>query len=372
MASEKATSPSPPRSVGSPAATRQRCSRRASGFSLTEVIGVLAILAILVSIITPSIIKRIKRAHSAKEDANLRTIGASLQREILRSKTIPNAGWAQLVGDELAIPLADVTTSVAGNPRVFLIDPNLHIGTGNLPFTQSQSGSVTPPSSARVMIISSQGEPLPASIVTGVAADSATFDNIWDASGGTAPVGWPPEWQNKGEVLHVFRLNLESLFHRLVISDITIGNAAVISVGGGAPFQIPAGGLSSYYLEGTVIEFHNDGAMESRDLLFGDRSYIYERRVWRGQLWEGKIKDASDLAKALDAFQSARANPSAASGATQAGLVDAYYNYVLNYATWSRAGFPSYDEFDQPTPEYQSLLNARDQVDGVSADLIFQ
>ena len=354
--------------------TSLREARRADGegFTMIEMIGVLAIMAILVAVAVPPIIERMNLARVTKEMRDLPVLAAALNRHILRTKTIPNQDWAQVIATELAVPINQVTTSSSGTPRVFLVDPAIHIGTdvGILPYTQTAQGSAEPPVRARVMLIACQGRSLPDFIPSGVATNSEIFDHIWDAPKETVPEGWPADWEGKGEYLQIIRINLAPLFRRLLVSPLTEGAPAMISVDGSAPFAVPAAGLSSYYLEGTVIGLHNDGQLESRDLLMSNRSYSYERGIWRGQLWEGKLEDATDLARGLDAFLTAQPNPQASVNASQQKVIDAYYNYVLTYATWARAGFPGYDVNQQPTAEYQSLNNARNQLEVVSEALI--
>jgi prepilin-type N-terminal cleavage/methylation domain-containing protein len=276
-----------------------RKARRAGGegFTLIELIGVMAILAILVAVTAPPIIERIKQARAAKEMQDLPVFGAALSRHILRTRTIPNENWAQVIADELAVPINRVTTSSSGSLRVYLVDPAIHIrtDTGILPYTQTAQGSADPPENARVMLIASQVGSLPDFIPSGVAASSEIFDSLWDAPRGTIPQGWPAEWGGKGEFLQITRINLSPLFRRLLVSPLTEGQPAQISVDGSAPFAVPVAGLSGYYFEGTVIGLHNNGQVESRDLLMNNRSYTYERGIWRGQLWEGKVKDATAL-----------------------------------------------------------------------------
>lgn len=342
------------------------------GFTLIEMIGVLAIVAILVTLTVPPIIERVNQARAEKEMQELPLLGDALTRHILRHKTIPGQDWAQVIADELAVPINRVTASSTGVLRVYLVDPAIHIGAdaGVLPYTQTAQGSEDPPANARVMLIASHGLSLPGSISSGVAASSEIFNQIWDAPKGTIPQGWPAEWAGKGEYLKIVRINLAPLFHRLLVNPLTEGQTAQIAVDDSEPISVPADGLSGYYFQGTVIGLYNDGQLESRDILTNDRSYTHERGIWRGQLLEGKVKDATALALGLDAFRTAQLNPGAASGATQQKVMDAYYNYVLTYAAWARAGFPSYDISLQPTPEYQSLNNAQDRLEAVSAALI--
>jgi type II secretory pathway pseudopilin PulG len=353
---------------------KRRQARRTStgGFTLIEMIGVLAIVTILVTLTVPTVIERINQARFDKEMRDLPVMADAIKQHILRTKTIPGQDWAQVIADELAVPINQVTISSTGTLRVCLMDPAIHIGAdvGILPYTQTAQGSADPPANARVMLISSQSLGLPDFIPSGVATSSDIFDHIWDAPEGTIPQGWPAEWAGRGGDLKIIRINLATLFRRVLVNSLTENVTPQISVDASAPFAVPAAGLSAYYLEGTVIGLYNNGQVESRDLLVNDRSYSYERGIWRGQLWEGKVKDATDLARGLDAFRNAQLNP--LSSASQQKVMDAYYNFVLTYATWARAGFVSYDVDQQPTSEYQSLTNAQSQLQAVSEALISQ
>ena len=350
--------------------------RTISGFSLIEMIGVLAIVSILLSVLAPSIIGRIQRAQTAKDRKALDALGDAFERAILRAKGIPNEeNWARVIADELATPVDRIAASVARQPRVFLVDPEFHVGDDvrSLPYRQTAAGSPHPPVHARVLFLSSQGPRLPDSIASGFAADPATFAAIWDAPRGTIPPGWPPEWAGKGDVLQIRRLNLAPLFHRLAVNVLTDERVAKIAIDGGEPFEIPAEGWDRYYLRGSVIDFlRQDEALQFREILTDDRSYLYERGIWRGQLWQGRLKDATAFAKAFDAFLAGHPEVQGLSPAQRRTLADAYSNFVLHYATWSASAFPDYDELNRLTPEYQSLINAQSKLAAISAQLVFK
>ncbi|MFT4637944.1 MAG: prepilin-type N-terminal cleavage/methylation domain-containing protein [Verrucomicrobiales bacterium] len=377
---------------------------RRSGFSLVELIGVLAITAIMASMAVPSLITRINRANSAKESKALATFGESLENHILRTKSIPDeTTWAQVTADELGIGLDNVTASIGQQPRVYFVDPAITIAgqTGVLPYTQSASGSAIVPINVRLMIVSSQFTALPTFLISGVAQSAEDFENVWDAPRGEVPSGWPAEWTGHGEDLHVERLNLTPQFQRVVMSDITDGVSAEIAVEG-APLTIPVEGLSGFYFIGTEISLMNDGVIDSREQIDGDLSFTYERGIWRGQLWEGKVKDATDLATALDSFRLSRITQEASENSSQQAVIDAYYNYILTYSVWAKAGFPAayaanspvdpdilailddhingqgiinqivadLEELQYPLPLYQALLDAQSQLAALTDGLM--
>src|SRR5439155_8855693 len=115
------------------------------------------------------------------------------------------ADWAAAVATELGVDTAAVTTNPRRQPRLFLIDPNLSIAGGGLPYTQTSTGSVSQAVSPRVMIVSSVGTPLPA----GLSSGSANFTNIWNAADGTVPASAPAfaGWAGSGDDLKVQRVD---------------------------------------------------------------------------------------------------------------------------------------------------------------------
>src|SRR5438034_7361415 len=142
-----------------------------SAFSLIEMIGVLAVIAILLTIIAPSFVRQMDKTAGDQESTALKSFGDALQQSILRNRYIPSdADWASAIATETGVDIASVTNTPRRQPRFFLIDPNLSIaGAAGLPYTQSSTGSVSQPVSPRVMILSSIGTPLPAGVVSGTA-----------------------------------------------------------------------------------------------------------------------------------------------------------------------------------------------------------
>ncbi|MEZ5325095.1 MAG: type II secretion system protein [Verrucomicrobiales bacterium] len=348
-------------------------SEKSAGFTLLEMLGVMAIVSILASIAIPSIVTRINRANSSKESLNLSAIGEALRERIRLDRVIPDEStWAQVAAEQLLVPLAWVTTSVGQQPRVYMWDPSLSIGgqAGVLPYAQSSQGSADKPGNLRIIVVSSQFLPLPPEIASGVASSQEEFDALWELPRNALPDAWPAAWDGRGDELHVQRLDLTSLFHRVVINNAADGVGAEVSVDGSAAQNVPPTGLSGYYFEGSEIALLKSGEVDSRHRVDRDLSYVYERGIWRGRLWEGRQMDATPFAAALDRFRLSRKLVQA--NADQQLVVDAYYNYSLVYSAWARAGFPTYNGNDLIIPIYASLLAAQEQLDALSANLILQ
>jgi prepilin-type N-terminal cleavage/methylation domain-containing protein len=149
-------------------------------FSLIEMIGVLAVMAILAAVLAPALIRQMDKIVGDQESAALTSFGDALQASILRSRAIPSdTNWASTVATELGLDAASVTNSPRGHGRFFLIDPDLSIKNAGLPYTQSTAGAGAAPVSPRVLILSTIGRGLPAGIASGVAS-STNFNAIWD------------------------------------------------------------------------------------------------------------------------------------------------------------------------------------------------
>src|SRR6266568_5854032 len=155
-----------------------RHSRRHRAFSLIEMIGVLAVIAILAAALAPSLVRQMDKTAGDQESAALKSFGDALQQSIMRNRYIPSAtDWASTVATELGVDTTAVTDSPRRQQRFFLIDPNLTIAGAGLPYTQTSAGSASKPVSPRVMILSSVGTALPAGVVSGTTT-AANFTNI--------------------------------------------------------------------------------------------------------------------------------------------------------------------------------------------------
>jgi len=269
----------------------------ASAFTLIEMIGVLAIIAIVAAIITPNLARRISRANGEKEDSVLSVLADGLIRAVRANQSIPGANsWVTNISTQTGLPLNEVryvNPSVTANSRVYLIHPSFAPtnAAGADPLWGQTSSGAASVTNAKFMIISVHKPGLALPVSSGRASSAAVFDAIWDwnfdPSTKAPPAGWPAAWTGNGEYLHVQRLNLLAEFNR-----ITFSNAHYPSVypsaqfGSGASTTLnTAAAIDAWYLDGTYLRLYKDsgagGALDLSHSIVAAMNFLYESNRWR-------------------------------------------------------------------------------------------
>src|SRR5581483_3688835 len=148
----------------------------AAAFSLMEIVAAVAILAILAAAMLPVLVRQIDYATEGIEQTNLVSIANGFTQGALATRYIPSqANWANFVATNLGWEVSTVQTNNRNNSRVFLIDPQLRIGTNTaLPYVQSGTGAAGI-TNVRFMIVSSLSSGLPGGLVSGVPSLASDF-----------------------------------------------------------------------------------------------------------------------------------------------------------------------------------------------------
>jgi prepilin-type N-terminal cleavage/methylation domain-containing protein len=227
--------------------------RAERGFSLIELIGVLAIMGILASMTVPPILRQVRQARSGNEDANLNEVARAIVEGIKVTGTIPNpnvnalsaGGWAAnsllytALGTNQLLYVSDANTNT--QRRMYLTGgltnyfSNNFINFGIPPFTTPASGWPTNafPDDLQFVLVSSSREDLllSCSASNNLASNGVVWLKNWvkQATNGiyfatnTAIVGGIANstgtWTNKGEFLHVKVVDLKPLFCRVELID---------------------------------------------------------------------------------------------------------------------------------------------------------
>ena len=318
-------------------------------FTLVEVIGVLAVIAILAAVLLPALIKETDKAVADQESVTLQAFNDALQRTILRTRTIPSeTNWAAVVAGELGMATSDVLTNSRHWPRVFLIDTNGWFANvaSTFSYVQPYLPPAGQPTGARLLVLSSLGSRgIP---MTSGRPKASDFNALWNDAPGTLTPGVPvgSTWPDPADVV-IQRINLSPLFMHLVLTWFSSDTNAYYSIDDQIrPTSFSANQstwVDSYFLKDSVLGLYsgatNSGALDSKQIMTRDLSFVYYLDGWRDPL-SGNItltatnaSSAFDFSAIVNAFLSSPGN-TAAGAATQTNAVQAFIDYMSAYTNW--------------------------------------
>jgi prepilin-type N-terminal cleavage/methylation domain-containing protein len=318
-------------------------------FSLIEVIGALAVAAVLSAGIALVSIRSIDQAVSCQEATNLQNLANALQNSILRTRYIPGTNdWYQVIATELGASTNAVLLTSRNTRRAFLIDPNLQIGasSGVLPYAQGTNGS-PPPQSPRLLILSSLAgsAPLPASGII-----PANFGTLWNTADGSLPTNTSfSGWQGLPEDLRIQRVDLNSLFVKLQLSNLLSTNQGQYLIDGRGPASVPGGtnGLGAYFIRNTVLTLctgaSSGGGTNAELILSRDMSLFYLQQVWRdvpfvmvaSQTNTASANMANMITMAASMFVNSPGNLNALNGVTPPQVLNQMSNFMSAYVPYA-------------------------------------
>ena len=203
---------------------------RARGFSLLELIGVLAVMGIMAGALAPSVFQLIEDGYADAEVVNLTTIGDSLRDYVRREKQIPTAAgdeWAREIAAYASLAPERVLRNQKRYKRRYYVDRRFFENKNKAfkGYTQQQGLSVRP-YSPRIMIVSSlEGE------VKANLNKPARFDAVWDGAKGARIV--------ESKQVKIERINLAPVFVRVVLNNAST-NQAGYSLEGGSDNAVAA------------------------------------------------------------------------------------------------------------------------------------
>jgi type II secretory pathway pseudopilin PulG len=332
-------------------------------FTLIEMIGILAIIAILATLIFSATTKSVDVGVSKQESTTLQAFADALQNNILRTRYLPGANdWYLSIANEMGVSTNTILYSFRNlsSPRVFMVDPNLQIGVagGNLPYSQqtNTTGSIQPISS-RVMIVSSLA---PSVTLPAAGVASANFNAVWNTADGNIPTNGFTGWKGQPDDVKIQRINLAPLFVNLTLGNYptnTSGaatNRGQYQVDGQVTNTVPDAGTSGYFLRTTLVDLIAGGLTNARLVLERDSSYFFVGQVWRNVPFvpiasvTQSNTDAANLAQMISTaaalFTAAPYNINASPYETPATALSAMSNFMYtyppyaNYATYTNPG----------------------------------
>jgi type II secretory pathway pseudopilin PulG len=329
-------------------------------------IGVLAVLAIVASLLVPAFVRKIDQAVRVRDAAELNGMATALQSVIQRTGQIPDAsGLVAALANEMAVSPTQVATNSRNVPRAFLVDPALWIGsaTGKLPYnevlypygTGTNAGGIEAPGvNLRIMIISSISQFLPGTI---------DFNDAWSTPDGAIPSTWSSTW-GRADDLKIQRLDFTRYFKRVILNPIDTNNFGSFAIESNqyisSTNEVTQALLNSWYLQGTALRLfdtnyvYGNRQMEMKSVIQNDTSFVFENSQWRGQLsgWapNGPTPDSSlpSLSTAAELFTMFATNLSVAPlnpnadgqyGYSTLAILGDFYTFMDYYNNWAAGGF---------------------------------
>ncbi len=308
----------------------------AGGFSLIEVVAVLAVVGILGAITLPALIKQIDYTAQSAESAALETLAEGLQNGVLRQRYIPSADpadWGVFVATNVGWQIGAVLTNgFNGNRRILLTDPN---STVNLYSGYSQTPSGTNlVDKVRIIILSSLSRPLP-----GIQASE--FDSLWSIPDDTRPTTTSfASWDGSGPDLKIKRINLSPVFVHVVLQRVGT-NIARFAVDGAVTNLNPSAPLDTYLIQNTALDFYtNLTQIEASQILQRDCSWICQNGIWRSSPGSYVVASGGayeNLEPVTQAFLNKASNPK--SGMSPSTVMQDMTSFMDLYVPWAAGGF---------------------------------
>ncbi len=203
--------------------------RREQGFTLIEMIGVLAIMAILAAVIAPNVIKQLQSVRQDAEEESLGRLAEGLVSYVLENREIPQSGegsgtWSTNIATQTDLLAEKIYKNDLGVNRRYWFDPATDLnGLSNNSASYDQdtvsaanlSGNATTstasaPANPRAMLISDLTAGASNNIlVASVAHTAANFAAVWNQTG----------ILTESSTLKIKRINFSQLFNTVTLQS---------------------------------------------------------------------------------------------------------------------------------------------------------
>ena len=238
--------------------------RSSPGFTLVELIGVLAILAILASFITPNVINQLRSARRDAEDKQLANISQGIELYLRQTRSFP-ANLAVLSPDYVPTSSGQLTNNANGFLRYYFVQPNIS------GYTNVAGSDPTALADSRFLLITDLTQNANPTINT-----DAEFETWWD----TDETGTPDLKIHRGHVGHLFQLL--SLSADGAGGSYTVDGTATNSGGGTLAAHI------RYHITGTTValdEADTFGTAETQFMMTAEAGYQFDPDCPSGSQW---------------------------------------------------------------------------------------
>ncbi len=215
-----------------PATSNER--RNSPGFTMIEVIGVLAVMATLMAIIAPNLIQQIDRLAQDQETENIKMIAQGLEAYLASNLDFPN-NLTALSPDFVPIGNTQITTNERAFTRYFDVHPDL------TPYNNGNGVSAANITDLRYLLITDLTQDANPSI-----GNAAEFDNWWNTDETSTP----------DVIIH--RGTIKPLFHLVSLSAVGAGGSYEIDGNSTNSSGSTLTSYGNYHLAGSVVELSED------------------------------------------------------------------------------------------------------------------
>jgi len=187
------------------------------GFTLIEIIGVLAIMSILAAVIAPSAIQMITSSKGTAEDSALTAISNALRLYVRTNKKIPDrTTWDTVLAKLMNTKAGKVSQNGNNLKRIYLYPDDFFATNTSLPYDQATAvaGGTEPVAALtdpRVMVISNLNSAVTLT-QTSAKLTAAAFANIWNQTSQPAEL-------TDGNLLNIARIDLSDLFKPITLQN---------------------------------------------------------------------------------------------------------------------------------------------------------
>jgi len=234
------------------------------GFTLVELIGVLAILAILASFITPNVINQLRGARRDAEDQQLVNIAQGIELFIRQTRSFP-ANLAVLSPDYVPVSSGQLNNNANGFLRYYFVQPNIS------GYTNVAGLDPAALADSRFLLITDLTQNTNPTIIT-----DAEFETWWN----TDETGTPDLKIHRGHVGHLF--HLLSLSADGAGGSYDIDGTATDSGGGTLALH------TRYHVTGTSIELDEADTFATAETQFtmtAEAGYQFDPDCPGGSQW---------------------------------------------------------------------------------------
>ena len=250
--------------------------RQSQGFSLLEMIGVMAVMAILAGALAPAIFQMIDDGYQTAEIQSMETLRTALEDAIRSNKEIPSAkdsDWTTAVADFAGFAPSRVLYNDKNFKRRLYVDPKFFSKKNKAfkGYVQNQ-GLASKPHSPRMMLVSN----LEGNIKTKL-NNNKQFSAVWEQTK-KAKI-------KESKTLIIERINLAPLFKRVVLSN-SFSSQTGFELEGGKEGAIAAasggsdGSRTLYVIAATRIDLnaapYPGGATQRQLIVQNDTSLRYQ------------------------------------------------------------------------------------------------